>query len=78
MTSAKDYLCKLCHMVFGFLCVVSYLLNFILPVVIFMVFFVYELSESLNLKDKWFDEETREFAYGMVAGIIILFISRLT
>lgn len=72
----KRTLCKLAHVVFGILTVISAFISFTLPIVFLLVFIIYELDEEKNIKDTAY-EELREYGIGLSLGLLIAYLCKL-
>lgn len=64
------------HFLAGLLSALAVLVNPVLSVLGFLIFWLYELNEELHLKDAFY-EELREYACGFFLGVVILLVLRL-
>jgi len=67
----KSLFDRLAHYAAGFLTAQSFLAHPFLPIIGFLIFFLYELNQELK-KDDWFDEEMREFGVGFFISVSVL------
>jgi len=57
-------LCKLAHVIFGILTILSAELCTVLPIIFFLTFTLYELDEEWNIGDHAFEEMRVEYTLG--------------
>ncbi len=67
--NAKEICCKICHVTFGFLTVLSSKICITLPLVFLATFILYEMDEEWNIGDHAI-EELREYGTGLALGLI--------
>jgi len=67
----KEWMCKLAHVLFGTITILSAKVGVVLPIVFLVTFVLYEFDEEWNIKDTAY-EELREYGIGLVIGVMLV------
>ena len=67
----KEWMCKLAHVLFGAITILSAKVGVVLPIVFLVTLILYEFDEEWNIRDTAY-EELREYGVGLVIGVMLM------